>query len=160
MWFQLLPQMWFRSPPQMSTVCCLFPLPRHHCQTAEPPYVIVFMGAPIHWVSKKHQHVGESSAEDEYMALNHTGKMVVWLRNLFKEMGLGEIVSTPTLMLGDNKQACQWSRIEMVTNSNRFIERQYHKVREFILAGDLETRYINTKLNVSDVFTEVNWRHC
>ena len=48
-------------------------------------YVIVFMGAPIHWVSKKHQHVGESSAEDEYMVLNHAGKMVVWLRNLFKE---------------------------------------------------------------------------
>ena len=37
-------------------------------------YVIVFMGAPIHWVSKKHQHVGESSAEDEYMALNHAGR--------------------------------------------------------------------------------------
>jgi len=117
-------------------------------------YVIVFMGAPIHWVSKKHQHVGESSAEDEYMALNHAGKMVVWLRNLFKEMGLGELVSKPTLMLGDNKQACRWSRTEMVTNGNRFIERQYHKVREFILAGDLETRYINTKLNVSDVFTK------
>ena len=117
-------------------------------------YVIVFMGAPIHWVSKKHQHVGESSAEDEYMALNHAGKMVVWLRNLFKEMGLGDLVSKPTLMLGDNKQACRWSRTEMVTNGNRFIERQYHKVREFILAGDLETRYINTKLNVSDVFTK------
>ena len=97
---------------------------------------------------------GESSAEDEYMALNHAGKMVVWLRNLFKEMGLGELVSKPTLMLGDNKQACRWSRTEMVTNGNRFIERQYHKVREFILAGDLETRYINTKLNVSDVFTK------
>jgi len=48
------------------------------------------------------------------------------------------------LMLGDNKQACRWSRTEMVTYGNRFIERQYHKVREFILAGDLETRYINT----------------
>ena len=100
-------------------------------------YVIVFMGAPIYWVSKKHQHVGESSAEDEYMALNHAGTMVVWLRNLFKTMGLGELVSKPTLMLGDNKQACRWSRTEMVTNGNKFIERQYHKVREFILANSV-----------------------
>ena len=71
-------------------------------------------------------------------------------------MGLGELVSKPTLMLGDNKQACRWSRTEMVTNGNRLIERQYHKVRDFILAGDLETRYmyINTKLNVSDVLTK------
>ena len=59
-------------------------------------YVVVFMGVPIHWVSKKHQHVGESLAEDEYMALSHTGKMVVWLRNLFIEMGLGHLVSEPT----------------------------------------------------------------
>ena len=29
-----------------------------------------------------------------------------------------------------------------------------NKVREFILAGDLDTWYINTKLNVSDVFTK------
>ena len=117
-------------------------------------YVIVFMGAPIHWVSKKHQHVGESSAEDEYMALNHAGKMVVWLRNLMTEMGLGHLVSKPTLMLGDNKQAGRWARTEMITNGNRFIERQYHKVREFIMQGHLEARYINTKLNVSDVFTK------
>ena len=80
--------------------------------------------------------------------------MVVWLRNPFKELGIGDLVSKPTLMLGDNKQAGRWSRTEMVTNGNRFIERQYHKVREFVLAGDLETRYINTKLNVSDVFTK------
>ena len=77
---------------------------------------LIIMGAPIHWVSKKHQHVGESSAEDEYMALNHASKMVVWLRNLFKEMGLGEIVSTPTLMLGDNKQACRWILILLMAS--------------------------------------------
>ena len=88
------------------------------------------------------------------MALNHAGKMVVWLRNLLKEMGLGHLVSKPTLMLGDNKQAGRWARTEMITNGNRFIERQYHKVRDFILHGDLEARYINTKLNVSDVFTK------
>ena len=57
-------------------------------------------------------------------------------------------------MLGDNKQAGRWARTEMITNGNRFIERQYHKVREFILQGHLEARYINTKLNVSDVFTK------
>jgi hypothetical protein len=117
-------------------------------------YVIVFMGGPIHWVSKKHQHVGESSTEDEYMALAHAGKMVVWMRQLFIEMGLGELVTQPTIMLGDNKQAGRWSRTDMQTNGNRFIERQYYKVNEFIENGHLETRYINTKLNPSDMFTK------
>ena len=37
---------------------------------------------------------------------------------------------------------------------NRFIERMYFKVREGVQAGDVEARYINTKLNVSDILTK------
>jgi hypothetical protein len=48
----------------------------------------------------------------------------------------------PTLLLGDNKQAGRWSRDDMITNGNRFIERMYSKVWEGVLAGDVETRYI------------------
>jgi len=117
-------------------------------------FVITFMGGPILWMSKKHLHVGESSSEDEYMALCHAYKAVKWLRSLLKEMGYGDLVEVPTIMLGDNKQAGRWSRYDMITNGNRFIERMYHKVKEGIEAGDIETRYIDTKLNVSDVFTK------
>jgi hypothetical protein len=117
-------------------------------------YVIVFKGAPIYWTSKKHAHVGESSAEDEYMALCHAAKQVVWLRYLLEDLGYGEWVREPTLLLGDNKQAGRWSRTNMITNGNRFIERMYHKVREFVEAGAIETRYINTKLNPADLFTK------
>jgi len=116
--------------------------------------VIVWMGGCILWVSKKHQHVGESSAEDEYMALNHAYKRVMWLRLLFKELGFDDLIEMPTLLLGDNKQAGRWSRDDMITNGNRFIERMYFKVREGVLAGDVETRYINTKQNPSDLFTK------
>eukprot|EP01043_Picozoa_sp_COSAG02_P011787 COSAG02_NODE_440_length_22296_cov_173.657386_13_plen_69_part_00 len=42
----------------------------------------------------------------------------------------------------------------MITNGNRFIERMYFKVREGFEKGDIDPRYINTKLNVSDVFTK------
>jgi len=116
--------------------------------------VLTWFGGPIHWMSKKHQHVGESSAEDEYMALNHAYKLVKWFRDLLVEMGLGHYVEEPTLLAGDNKQAGRWSRDDMITNGNRFIERMYFKVREGIEAGDVETRYINTKLNCSDPFTK------
>ncbi len=42
----------------------------------------------------------------------------------------------------------------MITVGNRFIERMYFKVREGVEVGDIEPRYINTKLNVSDVLTK------
>ena len=88
------------------------------------------------------------------MALCHAYKAVKWLRSLLKEMGYGDLVEVPTIMLGDNKQAGRWSRYDMITNGNRFIERMYHEVKEGIEASDIETRYIDTKLNVSDVFTK------
>ena len=117
-------------------------------------YIIVWMGAPIVWMSKKHQHVGESSSEDEFMACNHAYKAVKWLRSLMTEMGLGHLFDEPTLLLGDNVAAGRWAMEDMITSGNRFIERMYFKVREGVQAGDVEARYINTKLNVSDILTK------
>jgi len=55
---------------------------------------------------------------------------------------------------GDNVAAGRWAMEDMITSGNRFIERMYFKVREGVQAGDVEARYINTKLNVSDVMTK------
>ena len=57
-------------------------------------------------------------------------------------------------MLGDNKQANKWAREDMVTSGNRFIERQYYKVRDWVRRGKIETRYINTKENCADMMTK------
>ena len=88
------------------------------------------------------------------MAMNHAYKQVKWLRALFEELGMGDLVKAPTLLLGDNKQAGRWAREDMITNGNRFIERMYFKVREGVKAGAVEPRYINTKLNPSDLLTK------
>ena len=57
-------------------------------------------------------------------------------------------------MLGDNTQAGQWAREKMITNGNRFIERQYFKVAEAVDRGDVEPRWIPTDLNLADVLTK------
>ena len=41
------------------------------------------------------------------------------LRNLFIEMGLGHLVSEPTIMLGDKRQAGRWARTEMIGEEQR-----------------------------------------
>ena len=58
------------------------------------------------------------------------------------------------MALGDNVQAGRWATEDMITVGNRFIERMYYKVREGVENGDIDPRYINTKLNVSDVLTK------
>ena len=58
------------------------------------------------------------------------------------------------MTLGDNVQAGRWATEDMITVGNRFIERMYFKVREGVENGDVDPRYINTKLNVSDMLTK------
>ena len=45
-------------------------------------------------------------------------------------MGYPQLVANPTLMLGDNAQADRWAREAMVTNGNRHIERDFHKIKD------------------------------
>ena len=57
------------------------------------------VGVHLKGLHSEHQHVGESSSEDEFMALNHAYKAMKWLRSLMTEMGLGHLVDDPSILL-------------------------------------------------------------
>ena len=96
-----------------------------------------------------------SAPEDEYMALGHAGREVVWLRNLLTEMGLEQYVQEPTIIEGDNLQANRWASSDLITTGNKFIERDYFKVKEWIEAGHLEPRHVPGKENPADLLTKI-----
>ena len=52
-------------------------------------YCGIWMGGPILMVSKKMDHSSSATAANEYMALSHATKAVIWLRQFMKEMELG-----------------------------------------------------------------------
>ena len=70
------------------------------------------------------------------------------------EMGYGYLVTNPTLMLGDNAQADRWAREAMITNGNRHIERDFHKIKEAVEQNHIEPRKIKGEDNTSDMFTK------
>ena len=106
------------------------------------------------WSSKKHTHVGLSSSHNEYMALKHACVDVVWLRQLLKELAFDEMVSSPTVVLGDNDQATRLSREDIVTPGNRYIRADYHFAKECVELGDVCSRRVSTAENISDVLTK------
>ena len=70
-------------------------------------------------------------------------------------MGQEQHIGTdPTVIECDNKQALGWSTEQMVTNGNRFIERDYHKVKEWVEMGHLDPRHVKGTDNPSDLFTK------
>ena len=121
---------------------------------AQYGWVITLMNGPIEWNSKKHNHVGISSSHNEYMALSHATKAVMWMRQLLQEMKLGEYIPDATPMMGDNDQATLLSQQEMVTNGNKFYLLDYHYSREAVKEGHTSTRRVDTKSNYSDMFTK------
>ena len=121
-------------------------------------FVIYIWGGPVMWKSKKHQHVGHSAAEDEYMAMAHAARAVKFMRSLIIEMGYGDIllgVDMPaTPLIGDNRQAKRWGREDMITDGNRFIEREYFIVREYVKMDAIEPLWQMGTKNPSDLGTK------
>ena len=62
-------------------------------------------GDPLITKSSKLMHVGINSIYNEYMALHHAIKQIVWVSQLLDEIGLGAYISKPTRVYADNKQA-------------------------------------------------------
>ena len=122
---------------------------------AQYGYVFMLFNGPILWSSKKHNHVGMSSTQNEYMALSQASKDAEWFRQILNEIGFWTSqTEEPIIMLGDNHNATLYSREDMVTPGNKFILQDYHFAKECIERKTTCTRQINTKTNLADLFTK------
>ena len=71
-------------------------------------YTFLLGGGAISWSSKKQGLVTISSTESEYVAATHASKHVVWLQNLFKELGFAQPI--PSILHCDNQGAIALSQ--------------------------------------------------
>ena len=84
----------------------------------------IMWGGPLATKSGKLKHVGINSTYNEYMALHHCIKQVVWTRQLLDEIGLQSFISEPTIVFADNKQANNLCNEDLVVK-NPFDSSQY-----------------------------------
>lgn len=115
-------------------------------------FMIAVAGALVIWESKKLPHVGLSSHHTEYMALCIATRTVVWLRQLFAEMGFE--LSDPTLMFGDNDHTTKLAYEDIVTSGNKYFYLPYHYSKEATELGNISTVRVNTDDNFSDALTK------
>ena len=115
---------------------------------------LVHWGGPIVVKSGKLNHVGINSTYNEYMALHHVIKQVVWLRQLMAEIGLGPHVTAPTTIYADNAQANRLAREDLVTAGNMYFRTTYHYNKEAVRDGFVDVIYVKTDKNISDACTK------
>lgn len=115
-------------------------------------YVVFLGNNPISWQYKKQTSVSRSSIEAEYKALAHTAADITWIRNILKDVGV--FVSNPPSIHCDNMSAIVLSANPVFHSRIKYLDIDYHFVRERVQKGDLEVLYIPTNDQTADVLTK------
>ena len=122
-------------------------------ETKQPIRNVEWRRLHDHNNQRRFRALPSATAANEYMALSPATKSAIWLRQFLQELGMGEFVSPPTRIYGDNNTANQWVDEEKITQENMGILQGYHYVKVMAAAGQIEVMYVNTKFNLADLFT-------
>ena len=114
-------------------------------------YVIFYQGAPVLWKSQKQRLVTTSTTEAEYVAIFDVCRPVLWLQQCLRE--IRNNTKPCPLIYSDSQSAIQWGRRNEHRKS-KYLDVQYHFVRENVAQRKVELKYISTKLMVGDVLTK------
>jgi site-specific DNA-cytosine methylase len=115
---------------------------------------VMSWGGPLTWKSSKLNHVGINSTYNEYMAIHHAIKQIVWTRQLMQGMGLQMFCTNPTRIHADNLQANNLCIDDIVTQGNMYFRTGYHYNKEAVEDGYVSIQYCRSEDNVSDSMTK------
>jgi len=111
----------------------------------------MFGGASIIWASKKQSVVALSTTEAEYVASTECVKELLWVMNLFKEVGIPLLM--PWIVYGDN-QSCIANTKELRNASRmKHMDLRYHFLKDVVHEGKIKFIYLETKLMAADFLT-------
>jgi hypothetical protein len=115
---------------------------------------LLWLGGPLHWISKRQSITARSSAESEIYATDECCKALIHLSMLVEGLKLIEdVMPSPTTLYNDNQACIIWSR-SMTTKGLRHVQIRENAVRESQQKGFIITKHCQGKYNLSDMFTK------
>ena len=115
---------------------------------------LLWLGGPLHWISKRQSITARSSAESEIYATDECCKALIHSSMLVAGLDLAkEYMPHPTSLYNDNQACIVWSR-SMTTKGLRHVQIREHAVRESQQRGFISTKHCQGKSSLSDMFTK------
>ena len=103
-------------------------------------------------VSKKSKIIALSSTEAEYIGMFEASKVILWMRQLYAELGYP--LHSPTILYEDNKSA-----IHIVQHGNdkgrtKHMDVRYHLIRDLVKNNTIHVDYMPTESMTADILTK------
>ncbi len=107
--------------------------------------------AVFSWNTCAQKTVALSSTEAEYMSLSDTSCQLVWVRNLFSELGI-ELAPVP--LYRDNQGTIFIASNPVQEKHSKHIDLHYHYIRDVVQSDKVELFFIEGTQNLVDMFTK------
>ena len=105
----------------------------------------------ITWQCKKQTSVALSTAEAEYVASGSCCAQTLWLKQQLEDYGVS-LSKIP--LFCDNTSAINISKNPIMHSRTKHIEIRHHFIRDHVLKGDCEIKFIDTENQLADIFTK------
>ena len=119
-------------------------------------YVSVLSKGATTWSSKKQPTVALSSMEAEYIALAHTTRENLWIRQLFTELGSPTTArsDSPTKIFVDNRGTIEYTMNAGFHARSKHIDIRHHFIRDKITSREVSVHHCASKENIADILTK------
>ena len=114
---------------------------------------LIWMGGPLHWMSKRQSITARSSAEAEIYAIDECVKALQHIRHIFEDLHLAHLLPSTFLIYNDNEASVKWTA-NMTSKGLRHIQMRENSTREQQLNGFCTVKHIPGDNNLSDMFTK------
>ena len=106
----------------------------------------------ITWSSKLQTIVALSTTEAEYVAACAAGSEILWLRNLFLELGFP--IEGPSRLLVDNQSALAVAKNPEHHGRMKHLDLRYYWLRHAVESGLISIAYLSTQQMPADILTK------
>ena len=114
-------------------------------------YVVLLAQGPVCWSSRKQKTVALSSTEAEYMTMSDTSRQLIWIQNLFKEIGFP--INGIDLNC-DNQGAIFLASNPAQEHHSKHIDIRFHYIHEQIENKKVHLSYVQTNEQYADLMTK------
>jgi hypothetical protein len=113
--------------------------------------IVTYYGSPVSWYSKRQATVALSTTEAEYMAMTSAAQEITWFQSWMKDV-LNK--DTKGLIECDNQAAIALAKNENSTDRTKHIDIRHHFIKEKVMSGSIEIRWISTEDQLADLLTK------